>query len=68
MMENQSLKSFKLFGNHFGQDSLSLFYKLFSEPEEIEYYPDFIISIVDDEFQAAIFETALDADIYVWNK
>lgn len=59
------LKSFKIFGNHFGQQSLGLFYKLFTELTDVDYYPDFLVLIEDDEFQVAILETMIDFDIYV---
>jgi len=63
LSENSTLLSIKLFGNHFDQDSLELFYQLFKEERENQWYPDFIVYIVDDHFEMAYLETALDMDI-----
>jgi len=64
--------SFKIFGNNFGQDSLSLFYKLFSnEKRENPWFPDFVVYWVDDHYEMAYLETNIEdesdlgLDIYV---
>lgn len=65
LKENSTIMSIKFFGNHFDQDSLELFYDLFREERENQWYPDFIVYTVDDHFEMAYLETALDMDIYV---
>ena len=55
--------SIKLFGNNFGQESLTLFYELFNQDKE--NYPDFVVYPVDDHYEMAYLETELDHDIYV---
>lgn len=65
LKENSTIMSIKFFGNHFGQDSLELFYELFREERETQWYPDFIVYVVDEHFEMAYLETALDMDIYV---
>mmetsp|Transcript_12219 Transcript_12219/g.12249 ORF Transcript_12219/g.12249 Transcript_12219/m.12249 type:complete len:81 (-) Transcript_12219:17-259(-) len=63
LSENSTILSIKLFGNHFGQDSLELFYQLFREERENQWYPDFLVYIVDDHYEMAYLETVLDMDI-----
>ena len=67
LLHNQTLLSFKLFGNHFGQDSMELFFHLFNNPRENEnpWYPDFVVYLVDEHFDMAYVETQLMLDIYV---
>lgn len=64
LAENSTIMSIKFFGNHFGQDCLELFYELFRQERENQWYPDFIV-YVNDQFEMAYLETALDMDIYV---
>lgn len=63
--QNSTLLSFKFFGNHFGQECLDIFYKLFQEERENSWFPDFVVYIVDDHYEMAYLETRLDLDIYV---
>ena len=56
----QSLLSFKFFGNHFGQESLQLFYKLFQTPREAPWFPDFVVYWVDDHMEMAYLETNVE--------
>ena len=65
LSENSTIMSIKFFGNDFGQDSLQLFYELFRRERENQWYPDFIVYVVDEHFEMAYLETALDMDIYV---
>ena len=60
---NQVLLSIKLFGNNFGQESLEIFFELFNQDKE--NYPDFVVYQVDEHYEMAYLETALDHDIYV---
>ena len=53
LFHNRVLMSFRLFGNHFGQQSLKLFHRLFKTEREFEYNPDFTTYDVDDEVQMA---------------
>jgi hypothetical protein len=62
--ENSTIMSIKFFGNNFNQDSLDLFYELFRQERENQWYPDFIVYIVDQHYEMAYLETALDMDIY----
>jgi Ran GTPase-activating protein (RanGAP) involved in mRNA processing and transport len=62
--ENSTIMSIKFFGNNFDQDSLDLFYELFRQERENQWYPDFIVYIVDTHYEMAYLETALDMDIY----
>ena len=62
LAENSVILSIKFFGNHFGQDSLELFYQLFKQERENQWYPDFIVYIVDG-YEMAYLETALDMDV-----
>lgn len=62
--ENSTIMSIKFFGNNFNQDSLDLFYELFRQERENQWYPDFIVYIVDQRYEMAYLETALDMDIY----
>ena len=52
--------SFKIFGNHFGQECLNLFYKIFSTPREHPWFPDFVVYVVDDHYEMAYFETNIE--------
>lgn len=65
LAENSTIMSIKFFGNHFGQNCLELFYELFRQERENQWYPDFIVYVVDEHFEMAYLETALDMDIYV---
>ena len=72
LAQNTTLMSFKLFGNHFGQESLRLFCSLFeNEERESDFYPDFVVYFVDDHFEMAFHktniedETNLGMDIFV---
>lgn len=65
LAENSTIMSIKFFGNNFGQDCLGLFYELFRIERENQWYPDFIVYEVDQHFEMAYLETALDMDIYV---
>jgi hypothetical protein len=66
-----TLMSFKVFGNHFGQECLQLFYKLFQTPREAPWFPDFVVYWVDDHFEMGYLETNIEnetdlgIDIYV---
>jgi len=66
-----TMMSFKLFGNHFGQESLQLFFKLFQTPRESPWFPDFVVYWVDDHFEMGYLETNIEnetdlgIDIYV---
>lgn len=74
LFRTQTLLSFKLFGgNTFGQESLSLFYKLLVQTprQEAPWFPDFVVYWVDDHFEMAYLETNIEQetdlgiDIYV---
>ncbi len=74
LFRTQTLLSFKLFGgNTFGQESLSLFYKLLVQTprQEAPWFPDFLVYIVDNHFEMAYLETSVQhetdigIDIYV---
>ena len=63
LFRNQTLLSFKLFGgNNFGQESLSLFYKLLVQTprQEAPWFPDFVVYFVDDHFEMAYLETSVE--------
>ena len=71
LLHNTTLMSFKIFGNHFGQESLNLFFKLIQTPRENAWFPDFVVYFVDDHFEMAYLETNIESesdlgiDIYV---
>lgn len=65
LRENSTIMSIKFFGNHFGQSWLELFYDLFRQERENQWYPDFIVYVVDDHYEMAYLETALEMDIHV---
>lgn len=65
LFHNSTLMSFKLFGNHFEQECLELFHKLFETPRESSWFPDFVVYVVDDHFDMAYLETDIGLDIYV---
>ena len=54
--------SFKIFGNHFGQDSLKLFCGLFESERENPWFPDFVVYWVDDHFEMAYLETNIEKE------
>ena len=56
--------SFKLFGNNFGQESLGYFYDLFNNQERDRnpFFPDFVVYIVDDEFDMAYHESNIEEE------
>ena len=60
LFQNSTIMSFKLFGNHFGQESLGLFYKLFQTPRENPWFPDFVVYWVDDHYEMAYLETNIE--------
>lgn len=64
LFHNSTLISFKLFGNHFAQEAMGLFKKLFEEKKE-KGWADFLVYIVDEHFDMAYVETKLNLDIYV---
>lgn len=59
---NSTLMSFKLFGNHFGQESLKLFCGLFESERVKDWYPDFVVYFVDDHFEMAYHETDIEIE------
>lgn len=59
---NQTLMSFKVFGNHFGQDCLKLFCSLFERPRQNPWFPDFVAYWVDDHFEMAYLLTNIETD------
>lgn len=62
LFHNSTLMSFKIFGNHFGQECLNLFFKLFQTPRESPWFPDFVVYWVDDHFEMAYLETNIEAE------
>ena len=68
LFENQNLSSIKLYQNHFGQPSLSVFYDLFTGDQTRNWYPDFVTYLVDEKFQMAYLETRIPYDINVSTK
>ena len=65
LFHNATLMSIKLFGNHFGQDCLDHFFKLFRTERENHWFPDFVVYEVDNEYQMAYLETDIGLDIQV---
>ena len=63
LFHNQVLMSFKLFGNHFDQQSLKLFHRLFKTERDFKYYPDFETYDVDDEVQMAYVDQKIPNDV-----
>ena len=69
--QNSTLMSFKVFGNHFGQECLRLFCSLFESERDNPWFPDFVVYFVDDHFEMAYHETNIESetdlglDIYV---
>lgn len=59
---NQTLMSFKVFWNHFGQDSLTCFQHLFHLKRGRLWLPDFTIYFVDDHWEIAYVEQGAEAD------
>lgn len=65
LFRTQTLLSFKLFGgNNFGQESLSLFYKLLVQTprQEAPWFPDFVVYWVDNHFEMAYLETNVETE------
>ena len=60
LSQNNTLMSFKIFGNHFGQESLRLFCSLFESEREAAWFPDFVVYWVDDHFEMAYLETNIE--------
>jgi len=58
--QNQTLMSFKIFGNNFGQESLKLFCALFESERESPWFPDFVAYWVDDHFEMAYLQTSIE--------
>ena len=71
LFHNTTIMSVKLFGNHFGQECLQLFFKLFQSQRENPWFPDFVVYWVDDHYEMAYLETNIESesdlgiDIYV---
>lgn len=63
LFHNQVLMSFKLFGNHFDQQSLKLFHRLFKCERDFKYYADFDTYDVDDEVQMAYVDQRIPNDV-----
>ena len=62
LSQNQTLMSFKIFGNNFGQECLKLFYELFQIGRENPWFPDFVVYWVDDHFEMAYIETNIESE------
>ena len=62
---NRVLMSFKLFGNHFDQQSLHLFHRLFGTERDFRYYADFETYMVDDLVLMAFVEQSIPNDVTV---
>ena len=60
LTQNSTLMSFKIFGNHFGQQCLKLFCGLFESERENPWFPDFVVYFVDDHFEMAYLETNIE--------
>lgn len=60
--------SFKVFGNHFGQECLKLFCGLFESERDMgengpkAWFPDFVVYWVDDHFEMAYLETNIEKE------
>ena len=63
LFHNQVLMSIKLFGNHFGQQSLKLFHRLFKQKSDFKDYADFETYDVDDEVQMAFVDQQILNDV-----
>ena len=60
LANNETLMSFKVFGNHFGPECLKLFCALFESERENPWFPDFVVYWVDDHFEMAYLETNIE--------
>jgi Ran GTPase-activating protein (RanGAP) involved in mRNA processing and transport len=65
LFHNQVLMSFKLFGNHFDQQSLKLFHRLFKTEKDFKYYADFETYEVDDNVLMAYIDKLIPNDVTV---
>jgi hypothetical protein len=58
--QNQTLMSYKIFGNNFGQECLRIFYDLAQAGRANPWFPDFVVYWVDDHFEMAYLETNIE--------